>query len=87
MKEKKKTKKQMILEILLRAPNPVACHEFRKFGVPINDHSANTRINELIRAGMNIKSKRRKNSDYKEYWLPGEVARPNLSKEEECLSD
>ena len=73
IKNKKKSKKQMIYELLLKSDNPISCHEFIRYGIPINDHSANARINELIRINkIDIKSRVREGNDFKEYWIEKE---------------
>lgn len=47
----------------------IACHEFRElYGIITNDHAANARVNELRRACFPIKSQKRENKEFNEYW-------------------
>ena len=81
MKEKKKSIKQEILEALQQAMVPISCHEFVQMGINVNDHTANTRINELRREDKwNIHGCRRRDKNYFEYWLDSE--KPRLDDDE-----
>ncbi|KKN08027.1 hypothetical protein LCGC14_1060930 [marine sediment metagenome] len=74
--KKKKSKKQMIFELMQTTSRPIACHEFLSiYHIPINDHSANARINELriqLEAEQGIyrlKKQRREGHDYDEWFI------------------
>lgn len=65
-REKKKSIKQQLLEVLIDTDRWLVSHEFWQYGVESNDHCANARLNELRLAGK-VKSRRRENSNFVEF--------------------
>ena len=75
MEPPKMTKKKRILRVLQFAGRPLACHEFKIQGIDINDHAANTRLNELRKEAVRdnkpyrIESRKRHGKDYQEWYI------------------
>lgn len=65
-KEKKKSTKQQLLEVLIYTDRWLVSHEFWQYDVEANDHCVNARLNELRLAGK-VKSRKREGTNFVEF--------------------